>query len=116
MDALLASLRCHQTDGAVALPLSQEHDQRREKDEAAVKAANLAVLQLPDGVDLTSRQRPVHRHLRHQLRQELTRLSPGLWERAGTGGGAGLSEMAWIKEVVISYYLVLLWTSLQTIL
>ena len=100
MDALLASLRRHHTDGAPALPLSQEHDQRREKDEAAVKAANLAVLQLPDGVDLTSRQRPVHRHLRHQLRQELTRLSPGLWERAGTGGGTGLSEMAWIKEVV----------------
>ena len=81
------------------LSLSQEHDQRREKDEAAVKAANLAVLLLPDGVDLTSRQRPVHRHLRHQFQEQLARLSPGLWENAGTGGGAGMSEMAWIKEV-----------------
>ena len=99
MDALLASLRRHRTDTAPAVSLSQEHDQRREKDEAAVKAANLAVLLLPDGVDLTSRQRPVHRHLRHQFQEQLARLSPGLWENAGTGGGAGMSEMAWIKEV-----------------
>ena len=101
MEALLASLRRHRTDDAHALPLSQEHEQRRQRDEAAIKAANMASMLLPDGVDLTSKQRPVHRHLRHQLQQELTRLSPGLWERAGAGGGAGLSEMAWIKEVVL---------------
>ena len=103
MDALLASLRRHQnqTDQPQALPMSQEeHDRRREKDNAAIKEANLAVLLLPDGVDMTSRQRPVPIHLRHQFQQELTRLSPGLWERAGTGRGVGLSEMAWVKEIL----------------
>ena len=99
MEALLASLRRHRTDEAPAQLLSQEHDQRRETEEAAIRAANMASMLLPDGVDLTSRQRPVHRHLRHKFQQELTRLSPGLWERAGAGHGGGLTEMAWIKEV-----------------
>ena len=27
-------------------------------------------------------------------------MSPGLWERAGTGRGVGLSEMAWVKEIL----------------
>ena len=108
MDALLESLRCHRTNEASALPLSQEHDQRREIDEAAIKAASMAAMHLPDGVDLTSKQRPVHRHLRHKFQEELTLLSPGLWERAGAGGGAGLSEMAWIREGCIQYHKYLL--------
>ena len=108
MDALLESLRCHRTNEASALPLSQEHDQRRERDEAAIKAASMAAMRLPDGVDLTSKQRPVHRHLRHKFQEQLTLLSPGLWERAGAGGGAGLSEMAWIREVCIQYHKYLL--------
>ena len=99
MDALLESLRRHRPNEASAVPLSQEHDQRREKEESAIKEARKAAMLLPDGVDSTSKQRPVHRHLKHKFHEELTRLSPGLWERAGTGGGTGLSKMAWIKEV-----------------
>ena len=99
MDALLESLRRHRPNEASAVPLSQEHDQRREKEESAIKEARKAAMLLPDGVDSTSKQRPVHRHLKHKFHEELTRLSPGLWERAGTGGGTGLSKKAWIKEV-----------------
>ena len=101
MDSLLASLRCHRTDEAPAMSLSQEHDERREKHNAAIQEANLAVVLFPEAVDMTSRQRPVHRHLRNQFQKELTRLSPGLWERAGAGGGLGLSEMAWLKEFLL---------------
>ena len=50
---------------------------------------------------MTSNSKPVHRHLRKQFEQELERVAPGLWERAGGGDKQMcLSEMKWVYEVV----------------
>ena len=50
---------------------------------------------------MTSKSKPVHRHLRKQFEEELERVAPGLWERAGrVEKQMCLSEMRWVNEVV----------------
>ena len=67
----------------------------------AIDEANTVLFYKEDGTDLTSKSKPVHRHLRKQFQEELERVAPGLWERAGGGQrGMALSEMKWVNEVV----------------
>ena len=100
MKAMLASMEHHQKDQASRISLSQENEERRRKDQNDMDEAIDALLLVPDGVDITSRRRPVPMYLRQQFMEELERVSPGLWKRAGSKSGAGSTEMAWIKEVL----------------
>ena len=94
-------MKQHQGGVASGVSFSQENENRRRKDENALDEENAALLSVPDGVDITSRRRPVPTYLKHQFREELERVSPGLWKRAGSRAGAGITEMAWVKEVLI---------------
>ena len=103
VNALLASLNRHRNEDDSAQSHSQEVEQRRRRDEAAIEKANEELLLHQEGVDLTSHTHPVHPHLKFEFREELERVEPGLWNRAGKRGpekAMGLSEMAWIQEVV----------------
>ena len=100
LEALLASFGAHRDEEA-PVQWSQEHDERRKHDQVAIEEANSVLLYKEDGTDLTSKSKPVHRHLRKQFQEELERVDPGLWERAGGGEkGMALSEMKWVNEVV----------------
>ena len=100
LEALLATFRRH-LDEEASVQWSQEHDERRKNDKLAMEEANLAMLYKEDGTDLTSRSKPVHRHLRHQFKEELERVEPGLWRRAGgVPKSMTLSEGKWIKGVL----------------
>ena len=100
LHALLASHNQHiDEDGPVQL--SQEHDERQKQDKMAIDEANTVLFFKEDGTDLTSKSKPIHRHLRKQFQEELERVAPGLWKRAGGGEkGMALSEMKWVYEVV----------------
>ena len=101
--ALLASLNRHRSEDGSVQSHSQEIEQRKRRDEAAIEKANEEMLLQQEGVDLTSHTHPVHPHLRFEFREELERVEPGLWNRAGKRGlqkAMGLSEMAWILDVV----------------
>ena len=53
---------------------------------------------------MTSHRNPVQPLLKFELREELERVEPELWDRAGKLGAnkeMGLTEMAWIEEVLI---------------
>ena len=101
LEALLATFRCHRDGEEAPVQWSQEHNERRQKDKMAMEEANRALFYKEDGTDLTSRSKPIHRHLRHQFKEELERVEPGLWERAGgVVKDMNLSEGKWIKEVV----------------
>ena len=100
LEALLATFRQHR-DHEAPVQLSQDHDERRKKDKAAMEEANLVMLYKEDGTDLTSKSHPIHRHLRQKFKEELERVEPGLWRRAGgVMKGMTLSEGKWVKEVV----------------
>ena len=99
--AMEASINFHQSGEATRVSFSQESEDRRRKDQNELDKENDALLSVPDGVDITSRRRPVPTYLKRQFREELERVSPGLWERAGSRAVAGTTEMAWIKEVLI---------------
>ena len=100
LEALLATLRCHRDDEA-PVQWSQEHDERRKHDKAAMEEANLVMFYKEDGTDLTSKGRPIHRHLRRQFKKELERVEPDLYRRAGgVVKEMTLSEGKWIKGVV----------------
>ena len=101
--ALLASLHRHRSEDDSIQSHSQEVEQRKRRDEAAIEKANEEMLIQQEGVDLTSHTHPVHPHLKLEFREELERVEPGLWTRAGRRGlqkALGLSEMAWIQDVV----------------
>ena len=101
--ALLASLHRHRSEDDNIQSHSQEVEQRKRRDEAAIEKANEEMLIQQEGVDLTSHTHPVHPHLKLEFREELERVEPGLWTRAGRRGlqkALGLSEMAWIQDVV----------------
>ena len=101
--ALLASLHRHRSEDDNIQSHSQEVEQRKRRDEAAIEKANEEMLIQQEGVDLTSHTHPVHPHLKLEFREELERVEPGLWRRAGKRGlqkAMGLSEMAWIQDVV----------------
>ena len=103
VNALLASWNCHRDDDDSVQSHSQEVEQRKRRDEAAIEKANEQMLLQQEGVDLTSHTHPVHPHLKFEFREELERVEPGLWNRAGKRGpqkAMGLSEMAWILDVV----------------
>ena len=99
-EALLVTLRLHRDQDA-CVEWSQEHNERQQHDRAAMEEANAAMLFREDGADLTSSGKPVHRHLRKQFEEELERVEPGLWTKAGGGEKAvALSEMKWVYQVV----------------
>ena len=100
LDAHLASHTRHNDEDS-DVQWSQEHDERRKRDQMAIDEANTMLLCKEDGTDLTSKSKPVHPHLRKQFQDELERVAPGLWERAGAAEkGMALSEMKWVNEVV----------------
>ena len=100
VDALWASHTRHNDEDG-ALQLSQEHDERQKEDQMAIDEANTVLFYKEDGTDLTSKSKPVHRHLRKKFQEELERVAPSLWERAGGGEKLmSLSEMRWVYEVV----------------
>ena len=99
-EALKASQQRHR-DVEAPVQWSQENDERRKKDKAAMEEANEAMKWVEDGTDLTSKSKPIHLHLRKQFRDELERVEPGLWQRAGGAPkGMALSEMKWVYAVV----------------
>ena len=100
LEALLATFRQHRDDEP-PVQFSQEHDERQKRDKLAIEEANQALLYQEDGTDLTSKSKPVHRHLRNQFKEELERVAPDLWNKAGGAEkGIALSEMKWIKEII----------------
>ena len=100
LDALMTAFRKHnKKSGEVSF--SQDFEYASARDKEAVELANYAVMLKPDGVDLTSRSKPIHRHLRNQFEEELDRLDSGLWSKAGHSDKClGLSEMKWIRQVL----------------
>ena len=101
LEAHLATVECHLDGEEEPVQLSQEHNERQKNDKRAIEKANRALLYKEDGTDLTSRSKPIRPHLRHQFKEELRRVDPGLWRRAGgVVKGMNLSEGKWIKEVV----------------
>ena len=98
--ALWASHTRHNDEDG-PLQLSQEHDERQRQDHMAIDEANTVLFYKEDGTDLTSKTKPVHRHLRKQFQEELERVAPGLWDTAGGPvREMALSEMKWVNEVV----------------
>ena len=102
MHCLLASGQRHRSEDSTPRP-SQEHEQRKQKDQEALKRAKEELRFNADGIDLTSQRVPVHRHLKEQFKEELERTFPGLWAMAGKGKNSSrmqLSEGAWVEEVI----------------
>ena len=101
LEAHLATLDCHRDEEDAPVQWSQEHNERQKHDKRAMDKANRALLYKEDGTDLTSRSKPIRPHLRHQFKEELGRVDPDLWMKAGgVVRGMNLSEGKWIKEVV----------------
>ena len=78
-------------------------EQRKEKDQEALKRAKEGLRVSADGIDLTSQRVPVHQHLKEQFKEELDRVFPGLAVMAGKGKKSSrmqLSEGAWVEEVI----------------
>ena len=100
MDTLMTSFRRH-NEGESEPSWSQDFEDARKQLKEAIEEANDAVLYKPDGVDLTSRGQPVHRHLRHQFRRELELVEPGLWDKVGQKiKELAVSEMKFVWEIV----------------
>lgn len=99
MKAMLTTLKHHNSDQNCGVSFSQENQQRRQRDQAAIDEANAALLSIPEAVDITSQRHPISPILQQRFREELEMVSPGLWQRAGTRAD-GLTEMAWIKELL----------------
>ena len=100
MDSMLTCLHHHNKE-EVDVTLSQDFTDARNQLKEAIQEANEAVLYKPDGVDLTSRGKPVHRHLRNQFRRALELVEPGLWDKVGhKTKELAMSEMKWVWEVV----------------
>ena len=99
--ALMTCLQRH-TDKTQHLSWNKDIEQQRRIDQRAIEKANEAVMFQPEWVDLTSRAKPVHRHLRNMFRRELKFLQPGHAQRAGThlNKETGLSEWKWIDKVI----------------
>lgn len=88
-------LRHRQEDTSIGW--SEDFEKLRSSDKSAIIAANEALLFREEGVDLTSRKKPVHRHNRTRFRAELERHYPGLWKNATP---KGLSSIKWVVEVI----------------
>ena len=102
LHCLLASGQRHLSEDSTPR-LSQEHVQRKEKDQEALKRTKEGLQFNACGIDLTSQRMPVHEHLKEQFKEELDRVFPDLWTMAGKGQkskGTQLSEGAWIQEVI----------------
>ena len=101
VNALMACHELHENKDSDVF-WSEDLDARRRSDQKAIERANEAVLLQASGVDLTSKVRPVHKHLRGQFRQHLELLLPGHASRAGTRGNKerGLSEWNWVEQVI----------------
>ena len=102
MHCLLASGQRHLSKDSTPRP-SQEHEERKKKDQEALKRAKEVLGLNADGIDLTSQRVPVHHHLKEQFKEELERTFPGLWGMAGKGKSSSrmqLSEGAWVEEVI----------------
>ena len=102
LHCLLASGQRHLSEDSTPRP-SQEHEQRKQKDQEALKRAKEGLRFNADGIDLTSQRMPVHQHLKEQFKNELERTFPGLWAMAGKGKNSSrmqLSEGAWVEEVI----------------
>ena len=102
MHCLLASGQRHRSEDSTP-KLSQEHEQRKRRDEETLRKAKEGLRFKSHGVDLTSQRLPVHQHLKEQFKEELDRAFPGLWAMAGKGKKSSttqLSGWAWIQEVL----------------
>ena len=103
MHCLLTSLQRHIREDDCTPRLSQEHEQRREKDRETLRQTKRNIQRQADGIDLTSQRMPVHRQLKDQFKEELDRVYPDLRARAikdGKSSRVRLTEWAWIKEVI----------------
>jgi hypothetical protein len=99
LEALKTSLQHHQKQDEQAV-WSEENEARKERDLKAICEANDALLLQSSGVDMTSKKRPVHAHLRHKFQLELEHLDPGLWSKACSKARGNISEMKWIYQIV----------------
>ena len=100
MDSLMACWNHHNKE-EIEASFSQDFEEARIKLKEAIEEANEAVLYRPDGVDLTSRGKPVHCHLRNLFRRDLELVEPGLWDKVGhKTKELAMSEMKWVWEIV----------------
>ena len=102
MHCVLASGERHLSKDSTP-KLSQEHEERKRKDQETLRKDKERLRLKSHGIDLTSQRLPVHQHLKVKFKVELARVYPGLWAMAGKGKKSStiqLSEWAWIQEVI----------------